>query len=269
MKTKFTLLAIGSALIFHAIPVQAQIGEGESSINAIAMQCSVSSGFSTSGFEDYSRRLAKTLALLSPAQQKRVFGYLPKPGATMEVDGGNLSVSPGQLMAAEETGETGSDTLDGLVALVGGINETLSGASAAKSSPVYLGVMINAPEASTTASASTDPAALTNSASNVAPVESAPSGENGQLLASADATVPTASALTAPTPLASTPSNVAPVESAPSGEAGQLLASADANTLSSSQQKKSYWGEALAWVKEAETAYEEGNLREFLKGEAE
>lgn len=175
MRTKITLLSIGSSLILHAIPVQAQISEAESSINAIAIQCAVSSGFSTSGFEDYSRRLAKTLAMLSPAQQKRVFGYLPKPGATMEADGGNLSVSPGQQMAAAETGETGSGTLDGLVAFVGGINETLSGASAAKSAPIYAGVMINAPEASATASEPTDPNALTTSTSNVAPVESSAS----------------------------------------------------------------------------------------------
>jgi len=226
MKTKVTLFVLCCSFSLLVAPARAQICESESSINAIAIQCSMSSGFSASGFEDYSRSLAKTLALLSPAQQKRVFGYLPKPGATMEADGGNLSVSPGQQMAAKETGETGSGTLDGLVAFVGGINETLSGASSAKSAPIYAGVMINDPVASTTASASTDP------------------------------TAPSAS-------------NVAPVESTPSDEAGQLLASADANTLTSSQQKKSSWDQALAWFKEAESAYKEGTLREFLEGEAE
>lgn len=94
----------------------------------------------------------------------------------MEADGGHLSVSPGQKMAAATSGETGSGTLDGLVALVGGINEALNGDSSAKTAPVYAAASINTPEASTTASASTAPIAPAGaSASNVAPLSPATS----------------------------------------------------------------------------------------------
>lgn len=157
----------------------------------------------------------------------------------MEADGGHLSVSPGQLMAATETGETGSGALDGLVALVGGINEALNGDSSAKSAPIYAGVMINAPEASVAASVPIAPIALAGaSTSNLAPVESSAS-------------------------------NVAPVESAPASEPGQLLASVDAAATVDPPKKKFSWKEALAWLKAAESAYEEGNLKEFIEGEAE
>lgn len=59
----------------------AQIRDDESSQTVLAVQCAVSSGFSASEFEDYSRRLAKTLSLLTSNQQKKVFGYLPQPAA--------------------------------------------------------------------------------------------------------------------------------------------------------------------------------------------
>lgn len=228
MKTKVTLFALCFSFSLLVAPARAQIGEGESSVNALAIQCAVSSGFSTDGFEDYSRRLAKTLALLSPAQQTRVFGFLPQPGGSMEADGGNLPVSPGQQMAAATSGETGSGTFDGLVALVGGINEALSGDSSTKTAPVYAAASINTPVANSTASASTAPVALTGS------------------VADSDR-----------------------LEGSPTGEAGQLLASVDAAATSGSQQKKFSWSEALAWLKEAESAYKDGNLKEFLKGEEE
>lgn len=39
----------------------------------------MSSGRDSSNFEEYGRKLAKTVALLSPGQQKRVFGFVPQP----------------------------------------------------------------------------------------------------------------------------------------------------------------------------------------------
>jgi len=56
---------------------EAQIRDNEASANVLAVQCAVSSGFSTQGYEEYCRSLAKTLSRLSPAQQVKVFGYLP------------------------------------------------------------------------------------------------------------------------------------------------------------------------------------------------
>lgn len=60
----------------------AQIRDNESSANALAIQCAVSSGFSALDYEDYCRRLAKTIGKLNSEQQTRVFGYLPMPGGS-------------------------------------------------------------------------------------------------------------------------------------------------------------------------------------------
>lgn len=59
----------------------AQIQDTEASVTALAVQCAVSSGYSTASYtdyEDYARSLAKTLGLLSSSQQVNVFGYLPR-----------------------------------------------------------------------------------------------------------------------------------------------------------------------------------------------
>lgn len=59
---------------------RAQIRDNESSRAILAIHCAASSGFSAEDFEDYSRRLAKTIGMLNPQQQTRVFGFLPNPG---------------------------------------------------------------------------------------------------------------------------------------------------------------------------------------------
>jgi len=111
----------------------AQIRDDESSKVVLAVQCAVSSGYSASDFDDYSRRLAKTLSLLTSSQQKKVFGYLPQPAAVSSNDADTtpISVSP----------ERGSvkNTDPGLLAgLVGDFNNALIGATDTTSA-VYAG----------------------------------------------------------------------------------------------------------------------------------
>jgi uncharacterized protein (DUF58 family) len=72
------ILLLGMATF--PVASHAQIANNDASMYVLAVQCAVSSGFSASEYEDYGRRLAKTLSLLSSAQQTRVFGYLPMPG---------------------------------------------------------------------------------------------------------------------------------------------------------------------------------------------
>jgi hypothetical protein len=74
---------------------EAQIRDNEASANVLAVQCAVSSGFSTQDYEEYCRSLAKTLSRLSPAQQVKVFGYLPVvAGSNQETGGENSSPNP-------------------------------------------------------------------------------------------------------------------------------------------------------------------------------
>jgi hypothetical protein len=227
MKTKITLLALGSVFLMLTSSSQAQISESEQSVNVLAVQCSVSSGFSRADFDDYSRRLAKTLALLSPAQQTRVFGYLPQPGATMDSGGDDLPASPGQLLAQKSSGETGSSALDGLVSLVGGLNAAVSGNTSAKSAPVYAAASISHPEASKTAAASVSP-------------------------------IPLSSTVTAGDALP---------ETKPAADGGESLTTAAAVTNADATKQKFSWDAVLAWFKQAGSAYEDGNLKAFLQGD--
>lgn len=80
MKTHLPILAGAFLLLGLAPSVGAQIRDNESSANALAIQCAVSSGFSALDYGDYCRRLAKTIGKLNSEQQTRVFGYLPMPG---------------------------------------------------------------------------------------------------------------------------------------------------------------------------------------------
>lgn len=226
MNTKITLLALGGVFLINS-SLQGQISESEQSVNVLAVQCSVSSGFSRADFDDYSRRLAKTLALLSPAQQTRVFGYLPQPGATMDSGGDDLPASPGQLMAEKNSGETGSGALDGLVALVGGLNAAVSGNTSSKSVPVYGAASISQPEATTTVAASVSPTPISG-------------------------TVTAGDALP---------------ESKPVEADGESLSSVAAATKADATKPKFSWDAVIAWFKEAESAYEAGTLKAFLQGD--
>ncbi|MEM7601890.1 MAG: hypothetical protein AAF357_10810 [Verrucomicrobiota bacterium] len=70
-----------AVLLFGAAAMDlcAQIRDDESSTSYLATQCAVSAGGDAANYEEYSRRLAKTVALLSPGQQERVFGFVPQP----------------------------------------------------------------------------------------------------------------------------------------------------------------------------------------------
>lgn len=76
------ILLIAAGLFLVAAPAHGQIRDTEGSATLLAMNCSASSGFSASGYEEYSRRLARTIGVLSGEQQRRVFGYLPTPVET-------------------------------------------------------------------------------------------------------------------------------------------------------------------------------------------
>lgn len=141
MKLVTTFLGI---LLFSGMlsPLCAQIRENEASVAALAVQCSISSGFSAADYEDYCRRLAKTLGMLSGEQQTRVFGYLPQPvaaassGSEAGAPGaiGNSSSGTGSPNSSNSgtpaAGSSGSSTpteTNALVNLVGGLNSLLDG----------------------------------------------------------------------------------------------------------------------------------------------
>lgn len=73
------LLSILLAVTGYSGISEAQITDDESSKNFLAIHCAVSGGRSAHDFEEYGRKLAKTIGLLSPSQQKNVFGYIPQP----------------------------------------------------------------------------------------------------------------------------------------------------------------------------------------------
>ncbi|MDF1657255.1 MAG: hypothetical protein P1U58_06555 [Verrucomicrobiales bacterium] len=80
MNFRFPLL-VTALLIFSgsASDLAAQIRDDEQSTNYLAVQCAMSSGGDSASYEEYGRKLAKTVALLSAGQQERVFGYVPRP----------------------------------------------------------------------------------------------------------------------------------------------------------------------------------------------
>ncbi len=72
-------MAFMAGLVATSISSQAQISDDAPSQSLLAVQCSVSSGFPASNYGEYCRKLSKTVGLLSPGQQERVFGYVPQP----------------------------------------------------------------------------------------------------------------------------------------------------------------------------------------------
>lgn len=77
--TRPSLFALAAFVIAGPLAVDAQIRDDEQSTNYLAVQCAMSSGRNAADFEEYGRKLAKTVAFLSPGQQARVFGYVPQP----------------------------------------------------------------------------------------------------------------------------------------------------------------------------------------------
>lgn len=146
MKSVAKTLLLLLLLSCFAGTASSQIRDDESSQVVLAVQCAVSSGYSASDFEDYSRRLAKTLSLLTSTQQRKVFGYLPQPAAVSSGDT-QSAYSPGRPTPADEApvntnpvpGADSKETDPGLLAgLVGDLNKALSGTSSA-STAVYGG----------------------------------------------------------------------------------------------------------------------------------
>lgn len=124
---------IGGLLVSTA---NAQIRDNESSQNLLAVQCAVSSGLPASNYEDYCRKLAKTVGLLDATQQERVFGFLPRPVALNTDDGSGSDGGSGVTFFTPATisgGTSGSSTpgtVDNpLVDAVGNFNESLFGES--------------------------------------------------------------------------------------------------------------------------------------------
>lgn len=81
MKRIYRSIILGLFLAVQTATLSAQIRDNESSASALAIQCAVSSGFSAEDYEEYCRRLAKTIGMLTSAQQTRVFGFLPMAGS--------------------------------------------------------------------------------------------------------------------------------------------------------------------------------------------
>lgn len=106
MKPVAPLFALGCVglVLGAASPTDAQIRENDSSVATLAIHCAVSSGYSPQGYEDYCRRLAKTLSLLSGPQQTRVFGYLPMTSGSL----GNDTPSNNPSSPAPRPSESGT-----------------------------------------------------------------------------------------------------------------------------------------------------------------
>lgn len=107
MKTLLLSIGLGMVLLNGLSTASAQIRDNESSVTALAIQCAVSSGFSAQDYEEYCRSLAKTIGMLSSAQQTRVFGYLPMPGgaATAET-AATVETAPVQAATATTSTKT-------------------------------------------------------------------------------------------------------------------------------------------------------------------
>ncbi len=89
----FILLTAG-CLLALPMSVEGQLADDESSTNYLAMHCASSSGLTASAYQEYGRKLAKTLGLLAPAQQERVFGYVPQPGTTAPIETTPIETTP-------------------------------------------------------------------------------------------------------------------------------------------------------------------------------
>lgn len=226
----------------------AQIRDNEASQSVLAVQCAVSSGFSASDYEDYCRRLAKTLSLLSSEQQTRVFGYLPMPAAAslgMENLGGNFN-SGGQENPAEaaksplnQVGSTDNDAPqppqapdpNSLVGLVGKFNSLFDGTASTATSPVLGGGEIGASSGGTTS-----------------------------------ATAGIASSTPSTNPDATTISAATDAGSGISDAGGTTSPGTTGTTSTTSPKPSNNWSALIAWFQAAEAAYKAGTLSSFLKG---
>ncbi|MBL9158767.1 MAG: hypothetical protein JNJ70_14915 [Verrucomicrobiales bacterium] len=224
-----------------------QIRDNEASQSVLAVQCAVSSGFSARDYEDYCRRLAKTLALLSSEQQTRVFGYLPMPGAASmgaEDSGGNLNTgnqgnaeesakSPLNQVGSNSDAAPPSPETNSLVDMVGKFNSLFDGTASASTNPISVGVEVAASSGGTT------------EGTNVAGTGTATTPLTGNLTTSAGTTTEAVGGVS-------------------TGATGSTGTSGTSGSVSAP--KSSGWSSLVAWFQAAEAAYNAGTLSSFLKG---
>src|SRR6056297_1557408 len=122
MKVLLYLALAGTLATVAITEADAQIRDNEASTHFLAAQCAASGGGVAGNYTDYSRKLAKTIALLEPKQQERVFGFVPQPVAfnrpeDVQSPGGGIAQGIGNGGSSEEnvgnigmeSGETGTD----------------------------------------------------------------------------------------------------------------------------------------------------------------
>jgi hypothetical protein len=240
MKTiRFFYLTLFGALAVPAAS-DAQIRDNDASMSVLAVQCAMSSGFSASEYEDYCRRLAKTLSLLSSAQQTRVFGYLPMPGAASlgdeePVTSGAGSTESGPTAPAESSPQPASAPAttapsNSLLDMVGRFNSLFDGTGST-------GSTTSTPLVSLDAGASVGSTTTTTAAASVL----------GNTTTVAAATTLPVDSSAAPVAGTNTTSNVGMASTQPTKPSGG-------------------WSSLKAWFEAAEAAYKAGTLSSFLKG---
>ena len=247
MKTSRILRLIAFGLL--AIPGMAtsQIRDNDASQSVLAVQCAVSSGFSASDYEDYSRRLAKTLSLLSNDQQTRVFGYLPMPGAaTLANDSGN-----GNELGAN-WGNVGSANADAQVSSPLGDGGTGPEVAATQSSPLLEAV-----------------AKFNSLFDGTAPLTSNPQSTASSQDSGASGPLTLASTVSAPTVGNTTTTNLPTGQEASTATTSNGTGSTPTSSTSADSTAKkpaANWQALMAWFEAAEAAYKAGTLSSFLKG---
>jgi hypothetical protein len=243
-------------ILFSALAVpaasDAQIADNDASVSVLAVQCAVSSGFSASEYEDYCRRLAKTLSLLSSDQQTRVFGYLPMPGAaslgrSAPKEGAAGSGNTGQ--APPETGSTQGGSERNPVE--SGTNELGNSAAPTESNRVLdlVGKFNSLFDGTASGSAAT-------------PVVSA------GVDASVGASVSSSGGSNRPANLGALVSAAATSSNGSASDAvGAVIdANGGGSTKTGNSGGSNGWNSLVAWFEAAEAAYKAGNLSSFLKG---
>lgn len=245
MKALRLVSLLAFALLAAPATSFSQIRDNEASQSVLAVQCAVSSGFSARDYEDYCRRLAKTLALLSSEQQTRVFGYLPMPGAASmgtEESGGNLNSggqgnvdepakSPLNQVGSNAEAAAPTPEANSLVDMVGKFNSLFDGTASATTSPAS--AQVAASNGGTTGG------------TNLASAATATTSPSGNLTASATTTTETVGNVSIGATGSTGTSGTSPKVSAPTS---------------------SGWSSLVAWFQAAEAAYKAGTLSSFLRG---
>lgn len=248
-------------ILFSALAVpaasDAQIADNEASVSVLAVQCAVSSGFSASEYEEYCRRLAKTLSLLSSDQQTRVFGYLPMPGAaSLGRSEPGVNSTSGSTGSSKEVPDRSNSLPDS--GPTSGSNEVGAKETSQTSTPTQSNSLLDMVGRFNSIFDGT--ASNSNGSTAETPLVSA------ELGASVGSTTSTATASTDP----GTSSVVSTTTSSPLASATTQVTSPTATTSGTSgtqaSKTSSGWSSLMAWFEAAEAAYKSGTLSSFLKG---